>query len=1125
MLSLLSRISLGVAALAAAASLFATGTEATVLVAVAIAFLAVSWWLTRFRPAQPEEVSAPEADGLEAVALLEVLERIDRQTAGALSLEEALRCTGDILVHELGMAGATVRELLRNHDGSVPQLTRRASEEAVRTGRAAGGPRLGYSLPVRQGGQIVALLEMGDCEMPVPPTALLHLLETVRARLDALAHAHAKPLAQTAAPASPTPSPLPAAPYSASPLGDAGGLINLIVENLPMSLFVSEPGTHRVLAINRHAEIEFELDRAAVVGRRVADAFHPALAAQVVPLMEQVERTREAMDHEFEWRDDKGHEHVMRARHVLLCDAAGAPLLLITLPCDVTEERRTARRLRESETDIGEFAAGSEDTLFIADPDRNHFYFVGGRAAAGVTPDQYDAYSRELLHSVVEEDRPGMAQYLTRERLLEPVDIRFRMRHPHLGTRWMRARTRTRRRPDGSQRVYGVLSDMTREHEHEAALQRALAEAKAASEARSQFMANMSDEIRTPLNGILGMAELLLGTELSARQRGFARGVCNSGESLLEVINEILDFSRIEAGCLELVEADFVLRGVVEDTLELLAPRAHAKGLELSFLEMPGVPMAAHGDALRLRQVLGHLVANAIKFTAHGEVAVTLGPAADAAPGTVQFAVRDTGEGIDPDYLPRLFDAFSQAHADSARRHGGTGLGLAVSRRLVELMNGRIEARSQHGVGSEFIVRVPLAPARAPEAAPDDKEAAALASRRALVVDDHESSRRVLASMLAQWGVDVVLAEDGLQALDVLRADTRGFDFALVDMRMPRLDGLGLAQVMRRDEVAPATRLLLLCGASGGDDMQVAQRAGFRVFLAKPVRRAELRQALLGLVAGGDASPGPALRGQVLVIEDNLVNQEVIGQMLRQLGFTARVAGSGTLGLRALCEAHFDLVLMDIQMPGMDGVQTLSWLRRGPGGRFDFETPPSVPVVAITANALAGDEERYRALGFDDYLSKPFRQSQLLAMLDKRLPATPEAAPAPAPAQPEAAPAPDDAVPAQGVASVLDAGAIERLRELDPRGEGQLIERVVGAFETSVGRLIPQLHDAQRAGDLAGIRHVAHTLKSSSASVGAMKLSQMCAHTEAMIRQDRAENLDAAVDEISREKQDRDYKP
>jgi len=388
---------------------------------------------------------------------------------------------------------------------------------------------------------------------------------------------------------------------------------------------------------------------------------------------------------------------------------------------------------------------------------------------------------------------------------------------------------------------------------------------------------------------------------------------------------------------------------------------------------------------------------------------------------------------------------------------------------------------------------------------------------RVLVVEDHETNRIVLENMLAGWGMQVVLAEDGRRALEILSGEVAGldprFDLALVDMHMPRLDGLGLAQALQAQ--GPARRsagmkMLLLSSVSSPDDARAAQRAGFDRFVAKPVRQAELRQAILGM-ASVNADPArltPRLNAQILVIEDNAVNQEVIGQMLRALGCQVQVCSSAVEGLRVLCERRFDLILMDIQMPGMDGVEALNWFRRNRAGRFKFLTPAETPVIAVTANALGGDEERFLELGFDDYLSKPFRQSQLLAMLAKRLrPAAPV----------ESDPGPGiggGLPPVEGGAAdpgVLDAQALARLRELDPSGENQLLERVMKAFETSLERLLPQLQDAQASHDLTGIRHVVHTLKSSSASIGALKLSHICAEIESMVRRDATQGMDGLI--------------
>ncbi|HEY0855885.1 MAG TPA: response regulator [Albitalea sp.] len=815
-------------------------------------------------------------------------------------------------------------------------------------------------------------------------------------------------------------------------------------------------------------------------------------------------------------------------------------------------QRPDGRELEESQARYAELAETMEDTLFVSNPERSHFDFLASNAfeTFGITREQYLERHGAILDHLVEEDRPLLQERRERERRGEPADVTYRIDHPRKGVRFIRSRSRTRVLPDGTLRVYGLVSDVTRERQHEVELERARDDAEAASLAKSQFMANMSHEIRTPMNGILGMTELLLGTTLNDRQRRFAKAVYRSGESLLEIINDILDFSKIEAGRLELAPTDFSLRAVVEDTLELLAPRAHEKGLELSFHEAPGVTASVHGDPLRLRQILTNLVANAIKFTERGEVVVDLrladplenesgetdacaprgcegasarGPDAQGGQGQplrLRFNVRDTGIGIDTDMLPRLFSAFTQANGGMSRRYGGTGLGLAISRQLIELMGGQISVHSAPGIGSQFVVELPMLPALGVHQA-QEFDGLDLSVMRVLVVEDHETNRTVLENMLGAWGMDVTLAEDGQQALDILRGKTAcdpRFNLALVDMRMPRLDGVEFARALKNEGIHPAMKLILLSSVSSPEHVRTAQLAGFDRFVAKPVRKAELRQAILGVSAQRreGATPPPRLQGHVLVVEDNPVNQEVIGQMLRHLGLKVRVAAGALQGLRALCEAHFDLVLMDIQMPGMDGVEALSWFRRNNDGRFNFVTPSNAPVIAVTANALGGDHDRFMALGFDDYLSKPFRQSQLLAMLTKRL--SPMSAPTDEP-PPGGAPRSADAAWAGAADTVLDAEALQRLRELDPKGENQLLSRVIKAFESSAGRLLPQLLDAQGAGDMAGVRHVAHTLKSSSASIGAMKLSQLCAEIEAKIRTDHLDGIDARVDALCAELQ------
>ncbi|MGC4062661.1 MAG: response regulator [Aquabacterium sp.] len=437
---------------------------------------------------------------------------------------------------------------------------------------------------------------------------------------------------------------------------------------------------------------------------------------------------------------------------------------------------------------------------------------------------------------------------------------------------------------------------------------------------------------------------------------------------------------------------------MVEDTLELLAPRAHEKGLEISFREQPGLPPTVNADPLRLRQVLTNLVANAIKFTECGEVVVDLhvtrdSAASDLQPGSaisLEFTVRDTGIGIPSDVLPRLFSAFTQANGGMARRYGGTGLGLAISKQLVELMGGDIDARSSPGVGSEFSFSVPMRVSD-PAHSMGDVDAMDMPALNVLVADDNETNRTIIENMLTAWGMRVTLAVDGRQALDVLeRHKGNEFDLALVDMQMPNMDGIEMIRAARASGRYPDLKLILLSSVSTPDDVKRAHEVGFQRFVAKPVRKAELRQAIIGVTPSKSDSPAemPKLHRNILVVEDNPVNQEVIGHMLRRLGCQIVVAGSALDGLRALCEQRFDLVLMDIQMPGMDGIEALNLFRRGPGGRFAFLTPADTPVVAVTANALDGDEERFfesrlRRLSIQALPAKPVAEDPDRAHADR----------------------------------------------------------------------------------------------------------------------------------------------
>jgi PAS domain S-box-containing protein len=550
------------------------------------------------------------------------------------------------------------------------------------------------------------------------------------------------------------------------------------------------------------------------------------------------------------------------------------------------------------------------------------------------------------------------------------------------------------------QRVDGVVvgrvwsfHDITERRGLEAELAEARDEALESSRLKSDFLATMSHEIRTPMNGVIGLTGLLLDSPLTDTQRQYAEGVRTSGESLLGIINDILDFSKIEAGKLELEMVDFDLAEALDDVAFLVAESARAKGLELVAYCHPGMPTLLRGDVGRLRQILLNLVANAVKFTAQGEVVLraSLGHADDAEHVVVRLEVLDTGIGIAPESSERLFDPFSQADASTTRRYGGTGLGLAISRRLTEAMGGTIGVDSELGQGSAFWLELPLARASHPHQVPE-RSRRLPPDLRILIVDDNQTNRLVLGAQLLAWDLTADLVPDAYAALDLIQRaaeEGRPYDIALVDMAMPGRDGMDLARIVKADPTLRSVRLLLLTSVSVGADE--AARAGFSVCLTKPARLSQLYEALVRALAP-PAQPAPLrapppapttspdTKGRLLIVEDNAINQAVARAMVGKLGYSCDVAGNGIEALAAADRRHYDLVLMDCQMPEMDGFEATAELRRREAGRSP------VPIIAMTAGAMVEDRDRCLAAGMDDYLAKPVKGVELERMLTQWLP-------------------------------------------------------------------------------------------------------------------------------------------
>lgn len=883
-----------------------------------------------------------------------------------------------------------------------------------------------------------------------------------------------------------------------------------------------------VCFVDGHLKIE-QINPAlcAIIGVDAATALGQSLATLIVPADEAESRWHQLpslglQDWNVKFRNPQGHTfHLIISSRAEAAGSKGTPSFLVTVQ-DVSERVQLKRLLDQHEHSFEHLARNTPGMIykFVISPDgRASFPYAspGSHDIWEVDPAEVRDDATPIIKLVHPEDLEGFQSSVMKSAAeLSAWEFEGRMITPSGKLKWFHAASRPELAENGDIVWQGLLMDVTHQKQIEDELKQAKLKAESAARSKADFLANMSHEIRTPMNGVIGMSELLVNTELAPRQKHYVETIRSSAEVLLTIINDILDISKMEVGKLLIHPALFDMRRTLDDVATLLAPRAFDKGIELIVRYAPGAPQRVIGDAVRLRQILTNLIGNAIKFTATGHVLVQVVEMSRIdGKATVKFSVTDTGIGISPDALPRLFQKFEQEDSSTSRRFGGTGLGLAISRQLVELMDGQLEVESKLDQGSTFSFSLTMEVADQDidqEVVPVD-----LSRLRILAVDDHPVNREVLSDMFDAWGVQHVEVDSGEAALKTLRQavnDKQPFDVALLDFQMPGMDGVFLATAIRAEPEINNLTLLMLSSASFNDDQQrqLAQ-AGVAGQLLKPLRQFELRETLGNALQNKTSETEPVIIKpasppsetktmpaftapeqssslRVLLAEDNEVNIEIALEMLKNLGFNVDCAMNGAEAVAMHSKNNYDLIFMDCQMPEMDGFEATQAIRRA-------ETGPAVIIIAMTAHAMAGDRERCIASGMDDYLAKPVTFMELSRVTTKY----------------------SEIIEQRRLAVITPARHTLPLFDLEAAlavtgGSRAVLRKATAVWWRKIPDWLTDLKTGFQRGDVRLIKQTAHTMRGAAANIGALSISKAAEQMETQITTENLREMANAFDHL-----------